>query len=204
MRKKAVIAGSIGAVVLLVLCSLVNVVGYQSVESAGVSESPLFRIRTQKATNQQQNVLTSFYLGKGNESILLFPIKENETRMIIKFIEKVRAMNENEFNRFQNLIILRLSEDKSNNNINFIQILSLLKQIRSDKTSLLITQFANNDKDMKLFTDRCPETSRIGQGCLFVYLLFLIFFVVEYIGELFSVFPTCQESICYGFLCNME
>ena len=74
MDKKPLIGVSICAVVLLVLGSLSNVVGYQSVKST-VNDSPLFQTRTQRATNQQQNIITSQYLGKGKGNLLHFPIE---------------------------------------------------------------------------------------------------------------------------------
>ncbi len=64
MDKKPLIGVSICAMILLVLGSLTNVVGYQSVKST-VNDSPLFQTRTQRATNQQRNFITSQYLGKG-------------------------------------------------------------------------------------------------------------------------------------------
>jgi len=65
MDKKPLIGVSICAVVLLVLGSLTNVVGYQPVKSTALSDSPLFRIRTQRTIHQQRNMITSQYLGEG-------------------------------------------------------------------------------------------------------------------------------------------
>jgi len=202
MDKYPLIGVSIIAVVLLVLGSLTNVVGYQSVKSTAMSGSPLFSVRTKKAINQEnRNILTSDYLGKGIESNLLFPVRENGTGTLQQFIERIQTMDENEFSRFQSLVVSRLSEDKSNKNIDSIQVLSLLKQIRSDKKALLITQFANIDNDMEFFTENCPETSRIGQGCFIVVLLFLILIVISSVTSRFSVVFTCQQSICGGIRC---
>ena len=69
MDKKPLIVLSICAVVLLVLGSLTNVVGYQSVKSTTVNDSPLFNMRTQRATNHEQNILTFQYLGMGKENL---------------------------------------------------------------------------------------------------------------------------------------
>ena len=65
MDKKPLIGVSICAVVILVLGSLSNEVVYQSEKSTNVNDSPLFTTRTQRATNQHQNIITSQYLGKG-------------------------------------------------------------------------------------------------------------------------------------------
>jgi len=200
--KKPLIGVSICAVVLLILGSLTNVVGYQQVQSSAVNNSPLYSVRTKRATNQVRiDTLTFNYLGRGIESNLLFPVRENGTGTLQQFIERIRTMDENEFSRFQSLVVSRLSEDKSNKNIDSIQVLSLLKQIRSDKKALLITQFANIDNDMEFFTENCPETSRIGQGCFIVVLLFLILIVISSVTSRFSVVVTCQQSICGGIRC---
>ncbi|MCJ7698445.1 MAG: hypothetical protein MUO73_08980 [Thermoplasmata archaeon] len=66
MNKYPLIGISIIAVVLLVLGSLTNVVGYQSVKSTVLSDSPLFSVRTKRAINQVGgDTLTFNYLGKG-------------------------------------------------------------------------------------------------------------------------------------------
>ncbi len=74
--KKPLIVVSICAVVLLVLVSLSNVVGYQSVKSTMVNDSPLFRIRTQRIIHQQGNMKTSQYPeeGKGFENDTTPPV----------------------------------------------------------------------------------------------------------------------------------
>jgi len=66
MKRKCLAVGiSITAVVLLVLGSLSNVVGYQSANSSTVFDSPLFKIKMQRTIHQQQNIIRSYYLGKG-------------------------------------------------------------------------------------------------------------------------------------------
>jgi hypothetical protein len=67
MDKKLLIGlgGSICAVVLLVLSSLSNVVGYQSDGSPALFESPLFSMQRQRRMNHQWTMLSSQYLGKG-------------------------------------------------------------------------------------------------------------------------------------------
>jgi hypothetical protein len=74
-RKWLVVGIGIIAVVLLVLGSLSNVVGYQSATSTSTTKSPLFSIRTQKAINKGSNILTSNYLGQGLQTIP-FPLKD--------------------------------------------------------------------------------------------------------------------------------
>src|SRR5512139_3909158 len=99
-RKWLAFVFSISAVVLLVLGSLSNVVGYQSVKSTTVSDSPLFKTRTQRATNQQQNIITSRYLGMGiNHNLLILP-RPDETDSLGEVTNRIRTIDESTFNRF--------------------------------------------------------------------------------------------------------
>ena len=93
MDKKPLIVVSICAVVLLVMGSLSNVVGYQSVKST-VNDSPLFSMRTQRAINMDgRRLLTSEYLGKG-ENILLIPMADDKTLLYQKVINRIKIIKE--------------------------------------------------------------------------------------------------------------
>ena len=67
MDKKPLIVVSLCAVVLLVLGSLSNVIGYQSLISLGQNDSPVFSVRTQKVIHHPRNLIISHYLGEGKE-----------------------------------------------------------------------------------------------------------------------------------------
>jgi len=69
MKRKCLAVGiSITALVLLVLGSLSNVVGYHSIDSTSLFDSPLFRIKIQRFIHTQQNKITYRYLGEGKNS----------------------------------------------------------------------------------------------------------------------------------------
>jgi hypothetical protein len=112
MDKKPLIGVSICAMILLVLGSLTNVVGYQSVKST-VNDSPLFQTRTQRATNQQQNSITSQYLGMGKGILFQFPMRDNRTESLIKAIEYIGKMDDETYERFTERCIQRIQQDKS-------------------------------------------------------------------------------------------
>jgi hypothetical protein len=158
-RKWLAIGISIIAVVLLVLGSLSNVVGYQSVKST-MNDSPLFKTRAQRATNQQQNILTSQYLGKGVNTIQ-FPLRDIQTEQIQKIIEIIQKMDDNEFNRLQNLILSRFYEKKNNIDIDATQLITFLKQIKSSTKSLKIIL---NNNGNNTHTDP-PTLLTAWEGC---------------------------------------
>lgn len=191
MDKKPLIVGSILAVVLLVLGSLSNVVGYQSVKSSAVSDSPLFSTRTQRATNQQQNIVTSQYLGKGKDTIP-FPLRDNKTSMIQKFINQIRNMDDNTFSKFVKYAISLLTQQGTVKYSDTKDIENRFHQLREnsevndDSTNL---NFGN-------YTWRVTPSICWFPGC-FLFAIFLIFLLT--VG--FHCFPT--EKICITpFLCH--
>jgi hypothetical protein len=200
--KKPLIVISICAVVLLVMGSLSNVVGFQSVKST-ISDSPLFNMRTQRATNQQQNIFTSQYLGMGKESILKFSIRDNRTVLIQKIIEKIQKMSKKEFNILQNLFISLYYKKNNNMNNDAAQLLSILQQFKSNETELKITLYNNinyskNDPPT-FYTVGCyfghcytyaynPHCGRDFVIALLVVLLFLPeLLILLFIGHLLTI-----------------
>jgi hypothetical protein len=182
MNKYPLIGVTILAVVLLILGSLSNVVGYQSIQSSGVNDSPLFNVRTQRATNQQQNSITSQYLGKGIESNLYFPKLANRIVSLQQFIERIGAMNENEFGRFKNLVKSSLSEEKKDKNLDMTTIVLLLKQIRVHTNIFKINRFDknSNNKDPPTFITCFPAcwTYQVFPHCFIDSIIILVVFIL--------------------------
>ena len=143
MDKKPLIVVSICAVVLLVLGSLSNVVGYQSVKST-VNDSPLFQTRTQRATNQQQNSITSQYLGMGEESHLQFLIRDNKTEQMKKAVDIISKMDDRSFERFTKVCIQKARQDKSLRDISCYQIIEALLLLKT-KPEAIMNFFANRN-----------------------------------------------------------
>jgi hypothetical protein len=127
MKKQLIIAVCICAVVLLVMGSLSNVVGYQSLKST-VNDSPLFQTRTQRATNQQQNILISQYLGKGNQ--WQFPMIDDRTGRLKKAMDIISNMDDTTFHRFLEKIKTLISQKENTKDIDFNDIEKILHQIR--------------------------------------------------------------------------
>jgi hypothetical protein len=135
MNKFPLIVVSIVAVVFLVLGSLTNVVGYQSVKST-VNDSPLFQKRTQRATNQQQNGITSQYLGMGRGNQLRFPINDNQTQMLKRAIEIIKNMDEKTFTRFAELCMRNIKQSNVLREISPSDLLQILCQLRTKSEAL--------------------------------------------------------------------
>jgi hypothetical protein len=178
MNKYPLIGVSILAVVLLVLGSLSNVVGYQSIQSSGMNDSPLFSVRTKRAINQVgQTIVTSDYLGKGKTFNIKFPTQQSKTLLLQQLIERIRTMTDNEFNKFISQTVSELSKNKNNKNIDSIQVLSLLKQIRSPTKILRINQINNYDDKKQQPTNHYECQSVFNNwhpGCILEWVIFLL------------------------------
>jgi len=148
MKKNPLIGVSAIAVVLLVLGSLTNVVGYQTVKSSTMNESPLFSLRTKRALNQEsRNTLTSKFFSKDSENKFQIPIRESNTILIQKFIEIISEMDNKEFDRLQSLVITNIYEDNNYNNIDSKIIISVLTQV-----GLHDEEFSLNQSDKNVGT----------------------------------------------------
>ena len=143
MDKKPLIFGSFCAVILLVLGSLSNVMGYQSVKSS-MNDSPLFQTRTQRATNQQQNSITSQYIGMGKENLLQFPIKDNLVEQMRKTIDIIRNMDDSAFAQFTEICIQKARQDDILQDISGYQIVQALLLLKINPEAIM-NFFANRN-----------------------------------------------------------
>jgi hypothetical protein len=145
MNNHPLMGVSILAVVLLILGSLSNVVGYQSLQSSDVNDSPLFSVRTQRATNQQQNTFTLQYLGKGTGNILQFSPRDTRTESLKKAIEYINKMEDKTFAQFKELCIQKVRQDKTISDTKPIEILQILRQFRINPESIIDFFISSNN-----------------------------------------------------------
>jgi len=147
--KKPLIAVSLCAVVLLVLGSLSNVVGFQSVKST-VNDSPLFQTRTLRAIEQKQNILTFQYLGMGKQNPLQFPFRDNRTEQLKKAVDFISKMNDKTFAQFIELYIQKARQDNTFNGISDYQIIQALLLLKTNPEAILNIFTNKNNQDITL------------------------------------------------------
>lgn len=174
--------GSIGMVTILILVSFSNVASIQSIELNTVNNSPLFTIRTNKATDtENNNILTSNYIGKGSNAIQ-FPIRDNRNILVQNVIQIIQKMDDKEFNRFQTLILSHLYKEPYSTNSDRNTLLPLLK-IRNNPNNADITQFdisGNFTHPPTIYTcyTNCPlncfTTGEWTPGCIFSFIFMVI------------------------------
>jgi hypothetical protein len=173
MNNHPIIRVSLCAVVLLVLGSLSNVVGYQSVKST-VNDSPLFNIRTQRATNQQTNSITSQYIGMGRGSPLQFQSRDSRIEQLNKVIDVISKMDDKTFTRFTELCIRKIRQDNtfSETNNEIIQMLQLLRK----QSKTIILSFTNKNKQEWLPTYDFYSVCIAFPGCWIIVIVLAIIF----------------------------
>jgi hypothetical protein len=195
--KKPLIGVSILAVVLLVLGSLSNVVGYQSVKST-VSDSPLFKTRTQRATNRQQDIIASQYLGKGN--LWQFPSRDTKTELMKKVIGAIRKMDEKAFAQFTELCIQRAKQDSTLRDTNSNDIIRTLIILRT--TPELIIDIQSNGYNQDAAPSGGISIYLWFPGCYLVNIIIVLFYIVFlYITSWLTYSLTCSPGSFCGTRC---
>ena len=202
MDKKPLIGVGICAVVLLVLGSLSNVVGYNSVKST-VNDSPLFNIRTQRATNQQQNIITSQYLGKGN--LWNIPMSDNRNEQLKKVIDIISKMDDKTFEWFIKSCIQKVRQDKtfSETNNEIIQMLQLLRKESKTKIFSIINKNNQECGGFSFWTFEGYTMCAWFPGCWILSILYLLLvspiLIIWGILDFFTLnSPRCETVVCIG------
>jgi len=150
MDKKPLIVVSICAVVLLVIGSLSNEVGYQSVKSI-MNDSPLFQTRTQRATNQQQNIIISKYLGNGKENLFQFPIRDNNCALLKRAIKIIINMDDRTFEQFVELCIHKVKHNPILRDTDSKEISQILHQLRTKPDRIASSFISKNNQSNTMF-----------------------------------------------------
>jgi hypothetical protein len=97
MNKK-ILLGNILSVVILILVSFTSVVGYNSVES-DLKASPLFNIRSSRAIDEETNIQTCNYFGKGKAAGIPNPIRNSTYMLLYEVIDILNKMDKDEINK---------------------------------------------------------------------------------------------------------
>ncbi len=197
MDKKPLIGVSLCAVVLLVLGPLSNVVGHPSVKPTTVSDSPLFKTRTQRATNQKQNIVISKYLGMGKEKLLYFPIRDNKIEQLEKVIDIISKMGDKTFAQFIELCIQKARQNNTLHEISNYQIVQVLHLLKTEPERVITTVFNRNHQNIT----SSGWTLCDLKECIITLILYLLFtpliwivFIALCILDLF--FPTIEAVSC--------
>ncbi len=180
MEKKSLIAVSLCAVIFLVLGSLSNVVGYQSVKST-VNDSPLFQTRTQRATNQQQNIVSSQYLGMRKGNLWQFPMRDNTSEQFRKAVDIISKMDGKTFARFTELCIQKARQNDTLRDISRYQIVQALLLLKTNPDAVINSYTNKNNQDYSTVNGYYTLFGAWFPGCFILFFLSGIFFVFFFI-----------------------
>jgi len=174
--KKPLIGISLCVIILLVLGSLSTVIGYQSVKST-VNDSPLFTTRTKRATNQEQNGITSQYLGMGNENFLRFPMRDTRTDSLIKAIEYIGKMDDETFERFIVIYIQKIRQDEAGIDMNPFDIAQAFRQLRM-QPEIVTDTFIHEDHSPLAGSNSVlyPSLCKWFPGCFLTLILISLYY----------------------------
>ena len=197
--KKKILIGSLIAVALLTLVSFSSVVGYNSVESDSKIASPLFGIRTNRAINKEQDVITSDYIGKGKATNILLPRMKDKTELVEKFVNFIRDMDEQSLDNFANKISIKLESDDMYSDVKRSDVKEAVYFISENpelsKGFLLQDNEKNGTKD---FTGNYRPL-----GCIFQYVVIGVIFII---GLIFLILmsPILIFRIIFSITCSGE
>ena len=197
MERNILLGGSITAVVIIVLASFTNVVGYHLIESHQLNESPLFSIRTQNAIQKNEgNKIISEYLGKGKNSSIMISKRGDTLEKVQEVINRIKLMDDDTFKTFVNTVVHELSQQRKNYDLEPEKIIDELYQLRSTSKTFEGKEI-NSDDDR---TWRATPTLCWFPGCILLniaaFILLLIFLVIVFGFIWPTALYTCGDD-CY-------
>jgi hypothetical protein len=185
-KNKKLLIECAGIVITILSASFTSVIGQNS-DHAGINDSPLFAIRTQKTINGKQKPITTWFLGKGTESNILITFKDGKKNPLHLIIEKIRYMTEPQLMKLANLICSNKTLHKNRQ-----QILPFLYQLKNNPDEMM-KQLSAIPKDSSHITRGCPPTtfplclpsSQWFPGCTLWWIWVIINYVVIIIISIF-------------------
>jgi hypothetical protein len=159
------------------------------VKSSVVNDSPLFKTRTQRALNQQQNVLTSRYLGMGLSYNLLIPPRLNKTDSLRVVINRIRAMDESLFNRLVDYIIIQINLQDNLDNIDIKELINEIYNVRKNKGNTIINTEINNN-NRTIFYNYVPTYCWFPGCYIFSILLNILASIILYLLNINTHIPS--------------
>jgi hypothetical protein len=200
MKKFTLIGRNLCTVVLLILGTLSNVVGYEPVKST-INNTPLFQTRTQRAINQQQNIITTQYLGIGEKNLLQFPIRDNRTEQLKKAINIISKIGDKTFAQFTELCIQKAKQDDTLRDLNCYKIVQALLLLKTNPEAIINSYTIRNNQDsLRTEFTQCgrPTWCVWGPGCLLSLLFWIPIILLDILGEvIYAIFTIVFTTANY-------
>ena len=156
MNKK-ILLGCIGAIVIIMLASFSSVIGEQTRNSSEMKDSPLFHIRTLRATdNPNGEAITTDYIGKGKSITLPLSTHSNTQLFFRKAIESINKIDEASFNNFLETAVNKLRESEMVNKEDIPKLEELFHFLRKNPDEVKnYPVVERKSEQLKLWTSGC-------------------------------------------------
>ena len=157
MSKKIILC-CIGAVIIILLASFTSVVGEEQTEYlSNKIDSPLFSIRTRRATNNpNSNIATSKYVGKGKTLALPLPSITDTQSLYLKAIDKISKMDDASFKEFLVIALQKLHDSNKIKEEDLPKIEELFHVLRENPNQIKKYPVDDTERDqLKLWTWGC-------------------------------------------------
>ena len=160
---------SIIVIAALILASLSNVVGYQSVQSTITNNSPLFTLRTKRATNQtREDILTTHFLKKGIDSNIHFTTRDNKIELLKIIFETIKKMDDATFQKFLFLLQQHLKASITLNKQQLLELNKVFTEIRKQENLPIVPR-------SQMYSMGCPP-SIFDEDNIYCKLYYIIIF----------------------------
>lgn len=173
MNKKIMIR-CIGTIIIIVLTSFTSVVGFQTTRSTLIKDTPLFSIRSQRATNRlAKRIVTSEYIGKRKTITISFPEKNSTLLLFQKTIDGISTMNDKTFTKFLDATISKFRESRMVKEKDIPKIKQLFQFLKDHPEEAKKYPF---DLKKHSYTMGCPPPTFVNtpKECFLVALYFTI------------------------------
>ncbi len=182
--KNKILIGSIIAVVILVLVSFTNVVGYNTASSS-IKDSPLFSIRTKRAINEESNDITCDYVGKGEEINILLLTRNNRNELFDRYVDIIRKMDDKSYDKFIDLFIKHIQERDDFQEYHKEDIILYFNLLRNNPNKIINNQDREKSNlhtyECTITWEGCPMPTLENDGkllCMLFYLLLLLLLLI--------------------------
>ncbi|MFW6120525.1 MAG: hypothetical protein ACOC80_06445 [Petrotogales bacterium] len=173
MNKKMVIS-CIVTIIIIVLASFTSAVGFQTTKSMLIKDTPLFTIRSQRATNRPaKRVVTSEYIGKRKTITISFPTKNSTLLLFLKTIDGISTINDKTFAKFLDETISKFRESRMVKEKDIPKIKQLFQFLKDHPEEAKKYPF---DMKKHSYTLGCPPPTFVNtpKECFLVVIYFTI------------------------------
>lgn len=194
MNRNIFLGANIIAVIIILLVSFSNVVGYSVVNSHPLNESPLFCVRKQNVLHETDGLkIVSEYLGKGKNIPVMIRKGNDAFEKIQDVIWRIKLMDDDTFKKFVDTVVYKLSQQEKNDGVKADKIIYELYQLQ-------LTSKSFEREDISSGSDRTWRSTPTlcwFPGCLLLAgTAFTLLFIILYSWSVLfpTTFPTCGSD----------